>query len=722
VNSDRKDPKQGQLPQRRTRLGLFIALALLPPLANAEVEANASPRQLDAIEVVGRSLSGTYYADEAAGAKTALPLRELPQSVRVLSRQAIDDLGALRLSDTVDYVGGVSRQNNFGGLWDNLALRGLPGNENTGSALLLNGFSANRGLNAPRDTADVERFEFLKGPASALYGSSEPGGTVNVVSKRPLWRSASSLELYGGSHDFRRVALDSTGPAGEQLAWRVNAAIEDRDSFRDVVNQQRRLLAPAFTWKLGLDTEINYVGQWLRHEAVLDRGVPAVDGQLGVVPIERFNGEPGDGRVRLENAQHQLSLEHVLNEAWALRGALSRKDSSLLGFSTEPSLVEADGRTLRRQRRFRDYESDDTAVQAEAVGRFEGARISHELLLGVEHYRFDLRQLMMRVNPTATAPYAIDLLTPVYGQPLPTPLPNTDSFEQQRSTAFYLQEALSLGERWRLIAALRGERFQQDFENRRNGRRTELSLTQWAPRLGLSWLGGSGFTVFANVGESFRPNAGSDVNGVGFEAESGRAFEMGAKWEHSSGDFGATVAAFNIDKSNVLTGDPANPGFSIVAGEVRSRGIEFDASGRLGEHWRLNAAWVQLDAEVRRDNVLEIGSPLINVPRRNGSVLAVHERALGSGVFGLGGGLTHVGERAGETRTRAEAAAGVQLFRLPAYTTAKLVAYWKPNDRISLSLDVDNLFDREHYVSSVFRTWVTPGEARRVTVGAQVRF
>jgi iron complex outermembrane receptor protein len=120
--------------------------------------------------------------------------------------------------------------------------------------------------------------------------------------------------------------------------------------------------------------------------------------------------------------------------------------------------------------------------------------------------------------------------------------------------------------------------------------------------------------------------------------------------------------------------------------------------------------------------VLEVGSALINVPRRNGSLLAVHERSLGRGLFGLGGGVTYVGERAGETRTRAEAASGLALFRLPSYSTAKLVAYWQPSDRFSLSLDVDNLFDREHYVSSVLRTWVTPGEMRRITVGAQLRF
>ncbi|WP_147695967.1 TonB-dependent receptor domain-containing protein, partial [Vogesella mureinivorans] len=157
---------------------------------------------------------------------------------------------------------------------------------------------------------------------------------------------------------------------------------------------------------------------------------------------------------------------------------------------------------------------------------------------------------------------------------------------------------------------------------------------EWVPRLGLSWLGSAGYTLFANVGQSFRPNAGSDVNGTAFDPESGRALEAGAKGEQRDGGFGATLTAFQIDKRNVLTGDPGNAGFSIAAGEVRSRGVEFDASGRIGEHWRLNAAWVQLDAEVTRDNVLEVGSALINVPRRNGSLLAVHERSLGRSLIG----------------------------------------------------------------------------------------
>eukprot|EP01136_Pigoraptor_vietnamica_P002766 Opistho-1_new@31145 len=166
-----------------------------------QTATSASP--LPAVEIVGRGASGAYHAADAAGAKSELPLRELPQSVRVVTRQAIDDLGATKLDDVLDYVGGVSRQNNFGGLWDNIAIRGLPGNENTGMATLFNGFSSNRGFNAPRDLAGVERIEFLKGPAAALYGSSEPGGTLNIVAKRPLWSAANSVEGYLGTDGLR---------------------------------------------------------------------------------------------------------------------------------------------------------------------------------------------------------------------------------------------------------------------------------------------------------------------------------------------------------------------------------------------------------------------------------------------------------------------------------------------------------------------------------------
>lgn len=692
------------------------------PAALALLSLSARAEEPQSVEVVGRRDSGSYLASDALGSKTDLPLRELPQAVRIMPRQVLDDLGALRIDDALDYAGGVSRQNSFGGLWDNIAIRGLAGDPNNGMALLLNGFAANRGgINAPRDTAAVERIEFLKGPVAALYGASEPGGTLNIVSKRPLWRPAYALDAVAGSFGLRRVALDATGPLGEALAWRLNAAGEKRDSFRDHVQSRRTLLAPALTFKAGPDTSIEYRGELLRHVGTLDRGIAAVNGELGAVPRERFLGEPGDGDIRIFNSTQQLMLEHVLSDAWQLRAGLLWKRGLLDGYSTEPAAaLNADQRTLRRQRRLRDYGSDDLGGHLELAG---SPAPGHELLLGAEAYRFDYDLRMFRASPSAAAPYAIDVLAPVYGQPLPVPALFTDTLEKQRNVAVYAQDTLRLSQHWRVLAGLRHDRHEQTLTNRRNGTVARQEPNATSPRVGASYLATPEWTLFANWGSSFRPNTGSDAGGSAFAPERGKASEAGLKWEQAGGRLGATLALFDIRKRNALTTDPQQPAYSVAAGEVRSRGLDFDLAGQLGRAWRANASLSLIDAEVVRDNTLETGGRLLNVPRVNGSLMLMYEGALANGVrFGVGGGVTHTGRRLGEARTQAQASSGAAPFELPSYTVARLVGHWHIARGLRLSLDIDNLFDKTYYTSSYQRTWVAPGSPRAVSLGLQASY
>jgi iron complex outermembrane receptor protein len=710
-------------------LGLLIASHCLVQSAHAQSSAATSPdlkaqeSSLPAIEVVGRRQSGAYHSDEAIGSKTDLPLRELPQAVRIMSRQTLDDLGATRLDDALDYVGGVSRQNHFGGLWDNIAIRGFAGDVNNGMPLLLNGFSGNRGFNAPRDTANVERIEFLKGPAASLYGTSEPGGTLNVVTKKPLWRSAHSAEGYIGSFGLRRMSLDSTGPLGKDVAYRLNAAIETRDGFRDHVNSKREFLAPALTWRLSPSTQMNYSGEFLEHRTPLDRGVVAIGNGLGGVPRERFLGEPADGAVTVRNQTHQLMLDHRFNSKWSGRIALSYKEGSLNGYSTEAQpTLQPDNQTLRRQRRYRDYSSDDLTAQVEIRGNIQTGSVTHELLAGLENYRFSVDQLMLRFNPTAGVPYAIDVLNPVYGQPQPSPGPNTETREVQRNTAVYLQDAISLGEKWRLLAGVRFDRYDQSLQNRRTNTLTTQQPEATSPRLGLSYLLDANWTLFSSMGKSFRPNTGVSAAGASFEPESGRAHEAGVKWENSTQTLGGTLALYDIRKRNVLTPDPANAAFNLTAGSVRSSGMDIDVSGKLGGAWRINASFSLIKARVESDNTLEIGGRLLNIPKTNASVLLVREGALGSGRYGVGGGITYSGARLGEARTQAQANAGTSAFELPAYALAKVVAYWRASDRVRMSLDIDNLFDKTYYTNSFQRTWAAVGAPRTITLGLQAKF
>jgi iron complex outermembrane recepter protein len=691
-----------------------LCISTLLTLAPLAVSVQAAQGGGDVIQLQGSQVFGTrsagYHQVEGHGAlRSDLPLRETPQNVRVIDRTQLDDIGALRLDDSLDQVSAIARQNSFGGLWDNFSVRGFSGDENTGAEILRNGFAANRGFNASRDMANIERIEFLKGPASALYGRSDPGGTLNIVTKRPQWTRSGSARLRYGSYDQRRAELDVTGPVSQQLAYRLNLAAEDNDSFRDKITSRREFVAPALTFRASHDTLFSYDGEYLRQETPLDRGVVAVNNRLGVVPVSRFLGEPADGPITVDNRTHQLALDHSFSADWRTRLAYGYKEGTLEGFSTEPSALR-EGRTLRRQRRYRDYDSTDHSVQAELHGRVQTGSVVHNLVMGADTYRFEMEQLMRRVNPNDAAPYAIDIFEPVYGGEQPQPTPNTHRFERQKAHAIFLQDQLEFGPQWRLLLGARVDNYRQSLQDLRRGTRTTQSATEVSPRIGVVYLATDSISLYSNLSDSFRPNSGADIRGQAFDPETGRSAEVGVKLETADGRFGSTLALFRAEKDNVVTSDPLNPGFSIAAGEVRSQGLELDLAGQVTDHLRLSASYAYIDAEVTRDNTIAKGSRLLNVPEHSANLLAVQRLGPGS----VGAGVTYVGKRSGEGMD--------QGFELPAYTTVKLLGRYQASPSVGLSLDVANLFDRDHYLSSYSSLWVTPGTRRTLTAGLEYSF
>jgi len=681
-----------------------------PPGSNT-----AQASVLEPVTVTGSSDREQYRQSSTSSAtRTDTPVQELPQSVQVVSRQLIDDLHATRMDDVLLYVSGVARQNNFGGLWDNYSVRGFSGNENGGMNILWNGFASNRGYSPPRDMANVETIDFLKGPSAALYGSSEPGGTINVVTKKPQFKAENSVDLSVGTQDFYRSTIDSTGALNDKMAYRLNAAVESKGGSRDDVRSKREFVAPAFTWLLTDRTTLNYEAEFLRQTVPLDRGIVAVNGRLDAIPVSRFLGEPNDGDIKMENQSHLLTLEHQLNDQWHLRTGVYHKEGSLDGYSTEASSLRADNATLWRQRRYRDYSWHDTSLQAEIGGKFNTGSVGHNILTGVEADWMTLDQRMLRVNPTAGSPYAINVFNPVYGQAQPTPTANTDTAERQISTGLFFQDQISLSERWRLLAGVRFDSFRSTLNNLRAGTTSRQDQSATSPRLGLTYLISQTISLYASVGKSFRPNSGSDASGNAFKPETSRATEAGLKYESSDKRVGATLAVFNITKQNVLTVDPANTSFSIAAGEVRSRGVELDFNGKFAQHWRVTGNLAYTDATVTKDNTLAVGTRLINVPKTSGSLLTVYEDldARGS-LYGLGGGVSYVGVRTGD-------ATGT--FNLPGYVTAKALAYWQFTPKMRLSLDVNNLFNKQYYASSYSNVWIAPGDERSATLGLNIKF
>ncbi|MCC7682478.1 TonB-dependent siderophore receptor [Janthinobacterium sp. FW305-128] len=656
-----------------------------------------------------------YRSLSATGAtKTDALLMDLPQSVRVLTGDLLRDAGVTTLAGALDLASGISKQSPLGGLWDSYAMRGFTGDPNFGSDYMVNGFSSSRGYNGMRDGGNTQNVEVLKGPASALYGRGEPGGTVNITTKKPKFAPEYSADVALGSFRTRRAAVDLTGPLSDTVAYRLNAAHEEAHSFRDTVKVERSLLSPSFIWLAGEHTTVAYEIEAVRQRAPFDRGVVAVNGKLGAVPVSRFLGEPGDGPMTVKSLGQQLFIHHALSDDWTLQAGASYRDSELRGYSTEANKLLADGRTLNRQRRHRDFSATDVSARLEVLGKFKTGALAHEVLAGVDAYHFDDHRVQLRRNPSAANAYAIDIFNPVYGGKAAPLALSIDTQEGQRARGLYAQDQIDLGAQWKALVGVRRDSYTQDVANHRLNVSNRQSLSATSPRAGLVYQPSKAWSLYASAAKGFRPNSGISLDNQAFPAERSRSYELGAKLE--TGKLTGTVAVYDIRKSNVLTTNPANTDFAIAAGEVGSRGLELDVSGELARGLRVSGAYAYTNATVTRgDNTIVTGSRFANVPRHSANLLATQQFALGTGTASVGGGFQYVGERLGDVAVSSQ-------FTLPAYTTARLLASYAPNARLRLALSVENLFNRSYYASSYSQLWVAPGAERTVTLNAHYRF
>ena len=669
--------------------------------------AETATGEVDAVVV-----TGSRTANASINGLEVEPLR-LPQSVRILDEALITRTGIVNLSDLFDYAGGMARQNSFGGAWDAYAIRGFSGDINQGPDLLVNRFTANRGFNARRDVATVELFQVLKGPASALSGKGEPGGSINIVTKAPRTTRHASAELAYGSFNTRRVAGDVGGPLGGGFAARLVAVYQDTDGWRDFVGSDRLLIAPSLAWQPSEDLRYLYQLEANQVRFVHDRGLVAVAGDGKALPRRRFLGEPNDGDIEQKTLQHQLSATYNFSPNLALEAGVQYRDGSFEGQSTHNGALV--GAQLRRQLRIHDYEWEDLSGRLElsfdgAIGGFE-----HQLRLGADAFTYDQRRIFFRFSPTAAQPYAINIFSPVYGQPKPIAPLNQDLLEELRGESLYVQDLVTLSPQFTLLVGLRQDWVRQTNTNFRNGQVTRQSPSQASPRAALTFAPSDSFSAYANWGRSFRYNQGSDAAGGAFPSEKGEAWEAGVKWE-LMGRFAGTASLFRIEKDNILVNDPANSGFFIPVGSARSQGIEVEGNLTIGPNLTVTGVYAYTDTEITRDTRPGlVGSRLSNVPLHSGAIYGGW-RSNGEepGSISLGAGLVYVGQRPGDDINSG--------FKLPDYVTVRANAAYQVNEKLSLHLDVENLFDAYYLESSFSDVWISPAAPRSITARVRMAF
>ncbi|AOY67204.1 TonB-dependent siderophore receptor [Xanthomonas euvesicatoria] len=683
--------------------------------------AQSQARDLDAVQV--RSQYTPYRALSITGAtKTDAPLRDLPISARVLDRTLLEDAGVTDLAGALELASGITKANNLGGLWDSYSMRGFTGDPNFSSDYMVNGFNASRGYNGLRDAANTQSIEVIKGPASALYGRGEPGGAVNIVTKKPLFQPQHSVDVSAGRFDSYRAAIDSTGPLSENVAYRLNVMHKDQHSFRDTVDSDSTLLAPSLLWMPTPDTTVSYELEAVRLHTPFDRGVTAIGGDANRLPASRFLGEPRDGDIDLHSTGHQLFVVHGLDQTWSVQGGATYRDSGMRGFSTEPWTLQADQRSLRRERRYRDYQGRDIAARAEVLGSLQAGRVTHNVLFGIDGNRFDDSRFQQRARSAAT-PYSIDVLAPRYGLAQPGRLSTiTATDERQQVWGVYAQDQIDLGARWKALLGLRYDHYRQDLDNHLRGTTQRASDGVASPRAGMTFHVDDALSLYASAAAGFRPNSGVGANGQSFAPEKSRSLETGLKYVQPGDGLEATVAAFRIDKKNVLSLDPADTSFSLPVGQMRSQGVELDLLGRLSTHLAASVGLAYTDSQVTRSSAaaastgLAEGRRFPNVPRLSGNAFLNYEQPLtGKRSAALGVGVLHTGERLGSVDSNTD-------FVLPAYTVWRAVGHYDLSQRLRLYAKVENLTDRRYAAFSYSEQWVYPGAPRSWTVGAQLRF
>ena len=594
-------------------ISLFTTL-LLPATVSAEDLAAASAATsgtATAVQLEPVLATGVTPASVAqTGTKTTAPLIEIPQSISAITRDSLDERNVQSLNQALRFVPGIqSEQYGLDNVFDFFQIRGFRADDTGVFRDGLQLFSPASGFGAFRlETYGVERIEVLRGPASVLYGSTNPGGLVNYVSKQPTDTARREVQLELGSFDWKQAKADVSGPLGviDDVQYRLTGLYRNSGTQIDFENNDRAFIAPSLRWKIGADTTLTVLGQYQNDKAGHLQFLPISGTRQpnpnGRIPTRRNDGEPSYNGFDREQWSTGWIVNHRFNDTWSVRQQfrydhLDTAFRDVFGLGFDPA-DDSQRRLLRAS-----FSSTDSAraalVDTTVTGRFGAGRLRHTVLAGVDYQHIDYAG-----NQGFGEAPSLDIYTPGYGAQVGVPALFVDAATRRSQVGLYVQEQARLDERWLLLLGGRQDFVANRVRDRLADSRSRQDDSQFTGRVGLSYHFDLGAVPYVNYATSFLPVIGSDATGRGFQPETGRQWETGAKFDLPALRSLLTVAAFNIERQNVLTPspDPNDPFGRVQTGAVRSQGAELGLEARPLPGLHLAAAYTWQDVEVIRSD------------------------------------------------------------------------------------------------------------------------
>ncbi|MCU6408869.1 TonB-dependent siderophore receptor [Enterobacter quasiroggenkampii] len=675
----------------------LFSLLFMAPLAQATDTTAAKDGETLTVtadpNTPAEATNGYQPLNTSTATLTNMPMLDIPQVVNTVSDNVLEDQHATTLDEALYNVSNVVQTNTLGGTQDAFVRRGFGANRD--GSIMTNGLRTV----LPRSfNAATERVEVLKGPASTLYGILDPGGLINVVTKRPEKTFGGSISATSSSFGGGTGQVDVTGPIdGTRLAYRLTGEYQDEDYWRNFGNERSTFIAPSLTW-FGDDATVTVLYSHRDYKTPFDRGTifdlntkKAVDVDRKTRFDEPFNITDGQSDLA------QLNAEYRLNSQWTAKFDYSYSQDK---YSDNQARVMAyDAKTGNLTRRV-DATQGSTqrmhSTRADLQGNVDIAGFYNEILTGVSYENYDLlRTDMMRCKNVKD----FNIYHPTYGnlgKCTTVSASDSDQTLKQESYSAYAQDALYLTDKWIAVAGMRYQYYTQYAgKGRPFNVNTDSRDEQWTPKLGLVYKLTPAVSLFANYSQTFMPQS-SIASYIGdLPPETSNAYEVGAKFDLFDG-VTANIALFDIHKRNVLYNESVG-GETIAktAGRVRSQGVEVDLAGSLTENTNIIASYGYTDAKVLEDPDYA-GKPLPNVPRHTGSLFLTYDihNAFAGNTLTLGGG--------GHGVSRRSATNGADYY-LPGYFVADAFAAYKMKLQypVTLQVNVKNLFDKTYYTSSI---------------------
>ncbi|MEC5159385.1 MULTISPECIES: TonB-dependent receptor [unclassified Janthinobacterium] len=682
--------------QLKTMPALISALFFFTAAAHA-----AAPQTMPQVEVKAQAEGGDALVKGAT--KTNTSLLETPQSVSVVTQDALRRRGALSSKDALEYVSSVVAGQGEGRR-DEFYIRGF-------YSLRDASLDGVRDDNlSTRDLATTEQIEVIKGAAAALYGRGSAGGLVNRVSKKPQARQDSEVSATLGSERERRVSVDVGGALADGVNARLIGVYDAGDSYRDVVRHERKLIAPSLAFKLGSGSNLLLQAEVQREDRTPDRGVPSLNGRpLNVAP-NTFYGEKFD-YTKTDTEMVKAALEHRVNDTIKLSNTLQYSHADLEGVNTRNRRVNANG-TVSRQVTYFPQEQRNLINQTELTIALQ----NHTILAGIELAK---QERDVFTGQTGIA-FPVNLYAPqqLLAAPDFKSLPVAfNNLFVAKTQALYLQDQINLGAQWKALLGVRFDRFQQEQTNRlKNNAVAERDDKVSSPRLGLVYQPQENQSWYVNLSRSFQPGGGDLLYSGNTPLAQVKPLqtdlqEIGYKRDWMGKRLFTTVALFRIEQRNQLTLDPSDPAGlrRLQVGKQRNQGVEVELQGTLWQGGRVNASYTYNDARIVASHDVKSGNRAEMTPRNRASVWL--DQAL-TDVYSVGVGVLASGDQYALTDNA---------VRLPGH--ARLDAAFNYHQKsYDLKLKVSNIGNTRYYESANNNVQIQPGAPRSVNLTLTSRF